>query len=191
MGLVGIMLISISLLSACGNDFPAVGPDSTLVIAPKSNPGNSPVASYSDKEAEEMRQYFRNIMDEAKRRWQAKGITSYQITTSYKGGYFDETKIITITVKNNQVVTNTAIATPPVSYKGPTWKPGQYNTADYTVTGLFDTLRATIYEFNPQKNVFNVSFDPTYAFPNEIIFDYKYITDSKSETKVISFQVLS
>ena len=122
---------------------------------------------------------------DAEAKWQAKQITSYQIQIEEASFWHMQTNVIT--VKNNQVVNQTASCSKAI-LETTKCQVRPIQASEYTVPGMF--ARAKKYMQGESAPFTKITYDETWGFPSLIVYNNTRVTDSGVSYRVIKFEVV-
>jgi hypothetical protein len=124
-------------------------------------------------------------LDEAEKKWQAKGIRSYtiEVLEVHSIWYAQTQKIVVV---DNKVSASSASCTP-APMEGQTCKLRDFDPSAYTVEGLFARARAELK--SPDAKWLKISYDSDYNYPLTIAFDDPKILDEDWLWSVKKFEV--
>ncbi len=116
--------------------------------------------------------------------WQAKNIRSYRISVlKVQAVFHAQTNTITVT---DGVVTHSSAICTPSPMEGRACQIQEFNPAEFTVDGLFQT--ALKYAPESAKYQLRATFDDTYHYPLTISIDQEQVIDDETFYRVVSFQ---
>ena len=125
-------------------------------------------------------------IDQAERKWQAHGITSYRIEVLTVQSVW-HAQSHQITVRDGKVIDQSASCIPAPTEMG-VCEVQPYKAEDYTVPGLF--AKAHWMVENIQARWMQINFDSQYDFPSQISFDDPDAIDDDWAWRVMAFDPL-
>jgi hypothetical protein len=122
----------------------------------------------------------------AEEKWQAHGISSYQIEVQDVSMWQWQT--VQVTVENGVVAAHTATCQPALLTFSESGECAvqPYDATQYTVAGLFDLARQ--YSEGERQAHSEITFDETYGFPTRIIYTNRDLLDADHSWSVVTFQ---
>jgi hypothetical protein len=118
--------------------------------------------------------------------WQAMNLTDYRMEVVSSSAWQGLT--YTITVRDNQVVDYSSECLFTL-FEGETCEIQQEDTADYTVSGLFDAAQNLMQHH--AVGTITITYDSTYHFPTTLVYNDREIMDEEFSWRVVSFEPLS
>ncbi len=125
-------------------------------------------------------------IDQANRKWQELGITSYHIEVLAVRSIW-HAQLHQITVRRSQVTEASASCIPTLFESG-NCTVEAFQAEAYTVPGLLARARSQVQ--SEQARWAKISYHPIYGFPNQISFDDPEILDEDWTWRVTAFEVL-
>ncbi len=122
----------------------------------------------------------------AEQTWQARKVLNYRVSVLHVQSIW-HAQTYTLTVKNGVVVDQSATCIP-APFEGRNCTVRSFKADDYTVTGLFATVR-TMAQGESRKGL-TVTFDETYGFPKTIKSAPPGVVDGDSSWSVQKFELL-
>jgi hypothetical protein len=152
----------------------------TIVFLSACNSSHAPTSTPSLQES------LLKQIDEAQAQWQAQEINSYRIEVLAVRATW-HAQFHQITIRDEQVVDESASCTPAPAELGEC-EVEPFDAQDYTVPALFALARTKARADQAQHT--RITFDPSYGFPNLILFGEPEIVDGGAVWRVTAFEAL-